>query len=139
MNKKGFTLVELLAVITILSILALITTPVVINIINQSKHQAKDRQKELIEGAAERWGVNNLKLLPTSNGSEICVCVSTLVDKGYLSKDTTDITSNVAFNGKVKISYDASYNQQNYSYEPVDVCNVTSNDSLNNNLCKVGK
>ena len=33
MNKKGFTLVELLAVIVILAIIALIATPIVINII----------------------------------------------------------------------------------------------------------
>ena len=36
-NKKGFTLIELLAVIVILAIIALIATPIVINIIEDSK------------------------------------------------------------------------------------------------------
>ena len=37
MNKKGgFTLIELLAVIVILAIIALIATPIVLNIINDT-------------------------------------------------------------------------------------------------------
>lgn len=40
MNKKGFTLIEVLAVLLILSIIALITTPIIINVINNSKENA---------------------------------------------------------------------------------------------------
>ena len=41
MNKnKGFTLVELLAVIVILAIIALIATPIILNVINDAKEQA---------------------------------------------------------------------------------------------------
>ena len=39
-NKKGFTLVELLAVIVILVIIALIATPIILNVINDAKKQA---------------------------------------------------------------------------------------------------
>ena len=35
--NKGFTLIELLAVIVILAIIALIATPIIINIIEDSK------------------------------------------------------------------------------------------------------
>ena len=37
--KKGFTLIELLAVIVILAIISLIAAPIVVNIINDAKHQ----------------------------------------------------------------------------------------------------
>ena len=42
MNKKrnGFTLVELLAIIVVLAVTALISTPIVINIINTAKKQS---------------------------------------------------------------------------------------------------
>ena len=49
-NKHGFTLVELLAVIVVLAIIALIATPIVINTINNAKR-----------GAAERSGENYIK------------------------------------------------------------------------------
>lgn len=43
-NTKGFTLVELLAIIVILAIIALITTPVILNVIENSRlNAAKDK------------------------------------------------------------------------------------------------
>ena len=39
-NKKGFTLIELLAVIVILAIIALIATPIVLNIITKARNSA---------------------------------------------------------------------------------------------------
>ena len=48
-NDKGFTLIELLAVIIILAIIALITTPVVIQIISESsKNTFKSSVEELM-------------------------------------------------------------------------------------------
>ena len=38
--KKGFTLIELLAVIIILAIIALIATPIVLNVINDARKSA---------------------------------------------------------------------------------------------------
>lgn len=39
-NNKGFTLIELLAVIVILAIIALIATPIILNMINDAKKSA---------------------------------------------------------------------------------------------------
>ena len=41
--KKGFTLVELLAVIVILAVIALIATPIVFNIINLLSYQVNPK------------------------------------------------------------------------------------------------
>ena len=40
MKKKGFTLIELLAVIVVLAIIALIATPIVMNIIKSAKKRS---------------------------------------------------------------------------------------------------
>ena len=40
MKEKGFTLLELLAVIVILSVITLITVPMVMNVIEESKKKA---------------------------------------------------------------------------------------------------
>jgi len=50
-NKKGFTLIELLAVIVILAIIALIATPIILNMINDArKSAAVDSAYGYIEG-----------------------------------------------------------------------------------------
>ena len=53
-KNKGFTLIELLAVIVVLAIIALIATPIVINIIGNSKESADDRSAELYLHAVEQ-------------------------------------------------------------------------------------
>lgn len=63
MNKKGFTLVELLAVIVIIAVIALITTPIVLNVIQNSKINAfKDTAYGLVVAAgtyqAEKQALN---------------------------------------------------------------------------------
>ena len=52
-NKLGFTLIELLAVIVILAIIALIATPIVLNIIKDSKENAGLRSAEFYLDAVE--------------------------------------------------------------------------------------
>ena len=42
MKKKGFTLIELLAVIVILAIIALIATPVVMNLIGKARQKSAE-------------------------------------------------------------------------------------------------
>ena len=43
-NNKGFTLIELLAVIIILAIIAVITTPIILNVVDQARQDAaKDK------------------------------------------------------------------------------------------------
>lgn len=126
MKRNGFTLIELLTVIAILAVIAVITTPVVIGVINDSKKNAKARQIELIEGAAERWGIENLKSLPTTDGDSCCISAQYLVDNGYLSKEVKDTTKTdgTVLKGNVKISFEGENNQQVYKYSENDCTTV---------------
>ena len=54
MKKSGFTLIELLAVIVILAIIALIATPIVLDIIEDSKNSSIKRSAELYLDAVEQ-------------------------------------------------------------------------------------
>ena len=55
LNKKGFTLVELLAVLVILVVIMTIAIPSVTSSIERSKHKQKNAKIELIESAAELY------------------------------------------------------------------------------------
>ena len=74
LNKKAFTLIELLAVIVILAIIALIATPIILGIINDSKKQSEDRSAELYLDAAKkaiaRYQANN----PDKDFSNVTSC-----------------------------------------------------------------
>ena len=64
--KNGFTLIELLAVIVILAIITLIAVPVVVNIINDSKENSKNRSAEIyidtVNKSISKAQLNNKKV-----------------------------------------------------------------------------
>ena len=66
MKNRGFTLVELLAVIAILSIIALVVAPRIIDSMNQSKKGLSDVQIDTIEKAADKWAIVNSDEIPMS-------------------------------------------------------------------------
>ena len=53
MNKKGFTLVEVLAVLVILSLLLILTIPSIKNALTNGKNKINDINKKQIEDAAK--------------------------------------------------------------------------------------
>ena len=89
MNKKGFTLIELLAVIVVLAIIALIATPIVMNVISDAQKGANARSVEgymkavesayyqsMLDNSGEEpkdaSGVVNMSLLTINyNGNEV--------------------------------------------------------------------
>ena len=81
MNKKGFTLIELLAVIVILAVIALIATPIVLNIIKDSRESAALRSAEMylkgVETSVATATINNKKLqdgtYPITQDGDICL------------------------------------------------------------------
>ena len=58
-KKKGFTLVELLAVIVILALIALIATPIILNVINDAKKQAAKDSAYGYMDAVEKYIVSS--------------------------------------------------------------------------------
>lgn len=94
MNKKGFTLVELLAVIVILAILISIAVPSTIAISNKLKENMYCKKIDSIEVAAKLYGEDRRNSFP-SNGytdetgsySGVEITVTDLINSGYLKKD----------------------------------------------------
>ena len=83
MNKKGFTLIELLAVIVILAIIALIATPIILNMINDARKSASvDSAYGYIEAVEYNNSMNMLdsKKYPKIEDGEN-IDIKTIVDK----------------------------------------------------------
>lgn len=86
-NEKGFTLIELLAVIVILAIILLIATPIVLNIINNSKESAALRSAELYIDGAQKFlasvQMKNDQDFDFEDKNKITITVDKLESKGY--------------------------------------------------------
>ena len=71
MKKKGFTLIELLAVIIILAIIALITVPVIMNIIEKvRKGAAEDSTYNYIKAVENEIALSNLENKVYKDGND---------------------------------------------------------------------
>ena len=121
MNKKAFTLIELLAVIVILGILATIAVPTIVGVINNSKESTLDEQKNVIENAASNWGTDNFRKLPSTS---CYLSIDFLRKEGYLEsdKDVIDPTTDEEMKGCVKVEYESENNQYKYTY--TDTCGI---------------
>ena len=110
--KKGFTLIELMAVIVLLAVIAVIAFPIVNNSLNDSKIKTCQNQKKTIIETAKRWVADHSDEIKSE------ISVTELKDSGYLSKENKIInpTDNKEMTGNVKITYDNDYKQYEYTY-----------------------
>jgi len=88
-NQRGVTLIELLAVIVILGILAAVAVPAVMGQIGNSKVEADLANQQMLQDAIERYQVINSSypnsietLLSTGNGGPFIKEIPTLQQSG---------------------------------------------------------
>lgn len=87
--KKGFTLVELLAVIVLLGLVGLVIMPSISESVKDSREKAYQTQLKEIKLATEKWAYKNLDLIPTADGS-ITVTLLQLKQSGDIKLDIRD-------------------------------------------------
>ena len=107
-DKKGFTLVELLAVIIILALIVSITLYAFTSIIGKSKNTTnKIEAKELIDASMayynEYKNTDNYKYHTVSDVKYSCISVQSLIDKGYYKSNVEFSNDNINTSTVVKI------------------------------------
>ena len=117
--KKAFTLIELLAVIVILAVIALIATPLVLDVIDDSRYGAARVNETSTTKAAELYYATNQELLPAA-GLSAYVSTTSLLANGNLS-DLNNPFSNGTGNGYVTVTNTGD------SYEYVTFINYYEN------------
>lgn len=85
-NKKGFTFVELLAAIVILSILASIGIVAVNGFLSSAKEKYYKSQEDLITLAGKQYFTDYRSELPKEIGNKSSVSIETLYSQKYLDK-----------------------------------------------------
>lgn len=141
MNKKGFTLVELLAVIVLLAIIFAIAYPSVILVINSGKETSEAKQIDDILKSAYDYTLENTKKLPIKNNT-IFITLSELKLMGKVNSKIINPITNKEYPDDLIISIKnvgSKYNEKNkYSKKEGDylytleVEKIESEDYKNN-------
>ena len=140
--KKGFTLIEMLAVIVILTIVSLIIFPEVNKMIKNSKQKSYDRQISNLIDAAKKVVVKDTNLLPSKElNNKVCLTLYQLLQAGEIETDVISDPRNPnnRIEGVIVISYSQEYDTYVYSYNetcpnaPINNNPVINNDNNDNN------
>lgn len=122
--KKGFTLVEIMAVIIVLGVIALIAFPSVNSMIKAGREDLYEEQLEEIKLASKKWAFNNTKLLPDNDGQSITITLLQLKRAGYLPLDIRNPKTNELLSNGLSIVI--TYKNNDYEYKIKEV--ITNTD-----------
>ena len=127
-KNKGFTLVELLAVIVILALIALIATPIILNVINDAKKQAAKDSAYGYMDAVEKYIVSSE--LEDKSIKDRTYSVEELNNMGVSVKGSTPDNGNIEIKNSSVKSYDIGID--GYEVNNGEVKKVSTTKSFKN-------
>ena len=113
MNKRGFTLVELLAVIVVLAILVLLAMPRVTSMMEKARVNSFVVEANEIAKVAQT-AYNDKVFDGELDDGLTCFTVDQLIDSGYLDKDKGEIRGAVVINAGTTTNVYSYLSKQNY-------------------------
>jgi prepilin-type N-terminal cleavage/methylation domain-containing protein len=87
MNNKGFSLIELMGVIILLSLISLLVVPSIDRSIKNFKNRTYDAQIEHIALATRDWALDNVGKYSLNEGDTVTIILGQLKMGGYLDDD----------------------------------------------------
>ena len=135
-NNKGFTLVELMAVIAVIAIIIGIAVPSYINITKSTNQKMLDNKITEIKTKAEEYASSN-------NVDNTTITVETLIKEGYLEVDNVDTGSNEGeqitnpMGGYLDcyiVHINKNEGEYNISVDENSDCNVSVDDTYSSNI-----
>ena len=132
LNKKGFTLVEIIGVVAILGIVSVVGLVSVNSIIKKGKEEHYVAAEQNLKLTAESYAQTNRDYLPKNVGEKKKVTLRTLVENNYIEpiKDYHDKNCDLD-NSYVQIF---KYSKNGYSYLVYLDCPEYKNTEQNNDL-----
>lgn len=126
MKKKGFTLVELLAVIILLGLLTFVVMPSVIGFIKEAKEKSYQQQLSNLKESAIRYVSDHTDIIDEiEKNGKYNISVNDLITNGYVRKTKDGKIYNPVnkeeINGCFVVENSEQYNQLTYTY--MESCN----------------
>lgn len=142
LNYKGFTLVELLAVIAIMGMLAVIMVPTISGVIEENKTNNSANLKNSIKSSARAYisdnryeikldnnscnnNTRNIISIDNTSISDSKITVKLLVDKGYLKSNSGNIinpeTNNPINKGESNIEVKYNCSSKDFEYGEITI------------------
>ena len=122
MNKRGFTLVELLAVLAILGVIMVMAFPAITSSMQRTKGKHSGYRVKVLESGAESYVNDNKNSFFPKLSEENYFCyvsIQTLIDGNYLNNDLAKkVDEDQSYQGYVKIT---GGNKPTYEYTEEEV------------------
>ncbi|MEG2322300.1 MAG: prepilin-type N-terminal cleavage/methylation domain-containing protein [Bacilli bacterium] len=115
--KKGFTLIEMLAIVILLGVIGLIATTTISGVIKDNQKKLYDDQIINIINGAKNWAGANVWQLPNKDNEEITLTLIQLKQAGFVENDIKDPITKENFPNDLKVKITKKNN--NYTYEIV--------------------
>ena len=112
--KKGFTLIEVLAVVTIIGLIFVIALPKIINSLNSKKSDIDNTTNNMIISAAKMYVNDHNTKFDKIEGVVYCLPLTTLTKEEYLDSKVKNVTDDKDITNikSVKISYDNTFHYE---------------------------
>lgn len=114
MKKNGFTLIEVLGVMIVLTLLALLITPVISKTIKDNKQKLYNIQIKKIETAAKDYSLKNKEVLP-EEGRTTKITLGEIKRSGLLTDEVRNPITKELFSDDLLIEISYSNNQYVYN------------------------
>ena len=115
--KKGFSLVELLAVIVILGIIGLIVVPAVDRFISNSDQMAYDAAIASIKESAKSWEADNVNKMPQNHLDSYEVYLDQLIAGNYVRPDLVNPITGEPFPNDLRVIITNHHGSHRYEVE----------------------
>ena len=131
-NDFGLTLVELLAVMVIIGILAGLAIPGVSHLINKSRKEQRIQQEETVSMAAKNYVQDNKSLRPRQIGELTVIHINDLKSANYLKEDVLDSSGQSCMKSSYVVVSKSS--KTNYKYKTYLCCGKETCDDYKKDL-----
>lgn len=120
MKNKGFTLVELTAVVIILAVISLIGFSYINNMVANEKNELSDAFNKIVFDATDLYVSYNQSNYAMIDGNVYCIKLKELTDMEILNEPLKDPITNEEVSLEKYVKLEVNVNE--YLYEVVDTC-----------------